>query len=262
MLSKKELIDLYVVKKFTTYEISEKCGVHRSTISNWLKKYELQPRQRHTILNETILTKIQKELILGSILGDAHIELMKSGNLARFIESHSIKQKTYLNWKSEILHNISRPIKNYSCINKKTNKQYFFCNYYTNATKELLGWQKDFYNKKQKIVNKEIVKDITPFSLAVWYMDDGSIDKISQRAFICSDCFTLEEHKILQGVLKENFNLNSKIVKYKEYNRLHFTVVETRKLCEIIRPYVIKSMEYKLTNCCESADNIQQFSQI
>lgn len=247
--AKERLIKLYAEN--TTYDLAKIFNVDRTTISNWLKKYniEIRNKQNQRKKNKEIrLTHLQREFLLGTLLGDGHISITKSHELARFSISHNNKQIEYIKWKANILHNIERGIKNYTVVNKGNNKKYKICNLSTTATDDLLDLHRLFYNDKIKVIRDELIEQITsPFSLAIWIMDDGTLDKRSKRINICSDSFTHKEHILLKRMFLDNFNLNVKIVKYGNKYRLHFTVVETRKLVNIIKPFIIESMLYKVS---------------
>lgn len=246
--SKQELKKLY--DKHTTYELAEIFKVNRTTVSNWLRKYNIDIRNKYAQFkknSEIRLTPKQKDFLLGTMLGDGHISVVKSKRLARFSASHSIKQIEYLEWKSNILKNISRSIKTYSVKNRQNNKIYKISNLYTKATADLLKVHELFYDNGKKVIRPELIHMIhSPLSLAVWIMDDGSMDSYSKRINICSDSFTANEHMLLKNILLDNFNLDAKIIRHKDKNRLHFTVRETRKLVEIIEPHVLESMRYKI----------------
>lgn len=249
-ITKEELIDLYEVQKLSSYKISEIFDVDRSAIDYWLKKFGIKTRlkQKQEFLDNIKLTDIQKEFLIGSLLGDGHIA--KNRRFAKYCTSHSYKQKEYIDWIAYIFGELGRTSKLYETTNKSNNKTYSFYNFWTKASLELLNLRNYFYQYGIKVVPENLI-DIfkSPLSLAVWVMEDGSLDKISKRLNICTDCFSYDEHLILQKILFNNFNLKAKIVKYEnKHFRLHFTVLETRKLSDIICPYVIESMKYKIVS--------------
>lgn len=67
-----------------------------------------------------------------------------------------------------------------------------------------------FYVNSIKIVPLEIINLLTPKALAYWYMDDGS--KVIKNNFfyysIATCCFTIEEHKFLRKIFKDNFDMD------------------------------------------------------
>jgi hypothetical protein len=77
-------------------------------------------------------------------------------------------------------------------------------------------------------------------------MDDGS--KINNTVRIASNCFTLEEVEYLSTVLFKNFHLNCKPQKSgkdKGYI-LYFSSSSFVEFSNIVKPYILPSMLYKL----------------
>lgn len=186
---------------------------------------------------ELILTNIQKELIIGSLLGDACI--VKRRNKSYFRISHCEKQKDYLLYKKKILNNIVKTISNH--IDKRGNSIMYSFN--TLSFTEL-NYFKDLFYDKVKIINPIIEEYLTPFSLAIWYMDDGS--KVNKSCKISTESFSYIGNQILQNILKNKFNLDCKILTYKKYYYLFFNVENTAKFHNLIKEYIIDCMKYKL----------------
>jgi LAGLIDADG DNA endonuclease family len=68
------------------------------------------------------ITRIQQEILLGSCLGDAHLE--KNGNSHRVRFDHSIKQREWILWKWERLKPYVQKIVEYSVFDKRIGKWY------------------------------------------------------------------------------------------------------------------------------------------
>lgn len=194
------------------------------------------------------MTKIQKAIIIGSILGDGFLQKTGSKN-ARLRLEHSLKQKEYLLWKCQILGNYfqSKPqiLERNNPIFGKT-YQYIRAQSYSGS--EFGNLCHLFYVDGKKIIpNKisDLLKD--PLSLAVWFMDDGYFYQRDKIAYIYLPKYDQISINNLLDVLKVNFNLSPalKVKKRGEYV-LNFSVVETKKLMQIIKPFVILSMSYKL----------------
>lgn len=64
-----------------------------------------------------------------------------------------------------------------------------------------------FYRKGKKVVNPKIRNYMTtPLCLAIWIADDGGWAKPEVR--IATNCFSLDEVKLLVKILKNKFNLD------------------------------------------------------
>lgn len=256
-MSKKLEIDkeilkyLYVDLDKTTYEIAKMYKCHRKSISRMLKKYGIKikrHKRKYSFYYEQILNGIQKDLILGSILGDGCIYKHHEGiNSCKFIEQHSIKQFEYLKWKKEILENfISSEIK---IIDNSKNNSYgnsLACKMETVLHAEFTPFYEMFYTNKKQIPYFKL----SPLSLAVWYFDDGSISKINQKGDYYAARFHTESYddKSIDNLRKmlNDFDINSGIVNAKGYKIISLGHRDTNKLMNIVKDYEISCMAYKI----------------
>ena len=97
------------------------------------------------------------------------------------------------------------------------------------------------------MINQEWLSLLTPLSLAVWWLDDGSLIVNSRRGVICSDPFPYEYQIVLADYLKKKWDVSVHIGKITrnwngktiEYYRLWIrSSTELRKLMKIILPYI------------------------
>jgi len=186
--------------------------------------------------NQTLaLTSRQEELVLGAILGDAYIH--PKGKIQ--IE-HSQNQKEYVFWKYKELSTAA-----YGCpsriarFNRKSNKTYnsyrFWLRQYFRCWREL------FYPHGKKIVPPYPTLNLSPLSLAVWYMDDGNIENRYIRLAV--DCFDPNSCDQAQMYLRELFGLKSRLI---NGPKLVLSGSEADKFLHLVEPYIIPSMQYKL----------------
>ncbi len=85
---------------------------------------------------------------------------------------------------------------------------------------------------------------LTPLSLAIWTMDDGDNDKDSIRYNI--QCFSRKEQEMLKYLLEEKYQLQSALNKDRNRYRLRINKASKVKLIELIRPFIIPSMRFKI----------------
>ena len=200
-------------------------------------------------------------LIIGAVLGDAHIQKTQSNTgKCRLRIAHGPDQEEYLNFKYQQLAGMIPSSPKYD----HHNKTFHFYTYYSLEMKKYhdlfykpvltkTGWK---YQKTIKLELKESLTDA--FSLAIWYCDDGSKRSNADACRIATHGYSLEEIKILQWILKENFNIPSHIVKAgrspKKKHQWYVLSFAARdggflKLREWINPYVctqFPQMIYKL----------------
>lgn len=244
--SEEKLIELYLDKKLTTYEIAEVFNVNRKTISRWLKKYKIliNPKQRkYERIKRVPFTKEQKEMIVGTLLGDGFIN--KHGKNHRIMISHCEKQKNLVLQKKIILGNLVNKIS--KRIDNRGNS--IMWSFVSVTHNEFKFFRNLFYNDNKKVIKKEIEYFITPLSLAYWIMDDGSCDgKYSIR--LHTSGFSFDEQIVLQNILKVKFNIECKICEFNRNNNkmyyLSFNKRNSQILSDIIRNYIIDDMKYKI----------------
>lgn len=188
------------------------------------------------------LNQKQKSLIIGSMLGDGHMRII-DGRKDAFLEiNHSIKAKSYVDYKYFILKNIceSEPKERIYKINEVNRRVYRF---FTKQLKELTEIYNSFYKNKRKIIPRDLKLDSV--SLAVWYMDDGS--KTSKNdIYLNTQSFSLNDQKFLLHLLRKTFKIKARLNKDKNYYRIRILKESIPIFMSIIDKEMEKSMRYKM----------------
>ncbi len=194
-----------------------------------------------------MVSKRQKEIIIGTLLGDGYLQATGKKN-ARLKLEHSEKQKDYIFWKWEELKNLmqDKP-KRIERYNPKWRKTYTYYRCQSHSMPLLGKLRRLFYDEKGK---KRVPEKISmllkaPLSLAVWYMDDGHYYRRDKVAYIYLPKYGEEELQRLTEALEKNFGLKPKVVWKKGYPVLYFPREETERLMSIIKPWVPEFMKYK-----------------
>lgn len=206
---------------------------------------------------EKPLTNRQKEIIIGSLMGDAG--KMSSSSVKM---KQSVKQKEYLLWKFTELHEHAslNSLKEEQYLDKRYNKVNHQIRFYTNANTDIETILSMFYKSGHKTITPEILNLLTPLGIAVWFMDDGTTDwkerqilqgnKSNPSSLLCTDSFSLPELEIMcewfevtHGIIAiPKIRQNPQSTVY----RIFFNTVEHIKLLALISPYIIPSMKYKV----------------
>lgn len=193
------------------------------------------------------LNRVEKDILIGTILGDACIESCKRES--RIQIAHSEKQKDYLIWKySHLKRWTLSPPKHMSIKDKRNNKIYHRWRFRTFSHPEFSNYKELFYENERKIIPRNI-KDIlrSPLSLAVWYMDDGKRRPDCRGAYLDTICFSKEEQERLIKCLENNFRIrNTRLHWNGEGYHIYIPYTETQRLTYLIEKYVIPLMRYKL----------------
>lgn len=186
-----------------------------------------------------LINREDYEILYGLTLGDLFISRKNNENaLMRF--EQSIIHKEYLEHlfeKFKYLCTASASIKTAERKTFDTSSVYFTTRQLTSIT-EL---HKLFYVEGKKIVPLNIGSLLTEKSLAYWAMDDG--DNHKSGYILNTSGFTLEDVKVLQAVLYDNWELETSI---HSRNRLYIRSSSRNKFLSLIRPHFHNSMLYKI----------------
>lgn len=180
------------------------------------------------------LSEFQQQLILGCVLGDGY---MRKKTHAHLQITHSIKQKDYVDWKFKILKNLVKGSPKVYLGNAGRVGYRFF----TKNLPQITNFYNIFYQGRKKIVPKNLI--LSPLSLAVWYMDDGSKSRHASY-FNCQQFDAESQNNMLESL--RNLDLKVSLNKDKTYYRIYVSSFSTPHLIELINPYVVPSMRYKL----------------
>jgi len=192
------------------------------------------------------LTSKQRQIIIGKLLGDGHLETSNDGKTYRLKIEHSFKQKDYVDWCYQELKDwvLTKPQIKKQTFNGKAYEKYWF-NTLSHSSFRFYAHQ--FCPQGKKVIPKLIHRWLTPLSLAIWFMDDGSIKSKNHRARILNtQCFSVKEIRRLIQVLHTKFDLNCKIRKQKEGYQIMILAESVNKFYNLIKEFIIPSMDYKL----------------
>ena len=200
---------------------------------------------------EMRLTSKQKAFIIGSMLGDATMRVGIRAKNANFKIDHCLEQKEYVFWKYKILKNfvLTPPKISY----RKTKdgirykKSWWFRTLRHPVLTEIYNqfYTTDSYRCGRKIVPDLLVHSMNSFIMAVWVMDDGSYNQ--GKIDISTYSFTLQEIEKLCKIIKNKFHIVFLYYKDRDKGyRMYCNKKETQKLVDLICPYIIKSMKYKI----------------
>ena len=194
-----------------------------------------------------MITKRQKEIIIGTILGDGYLQKTGKKN-ARLKLEHSEKQRDYIFWKYQELRNLmqDKP-KKIIRYNPKWKKEYIYYRCQTHSMLFLGKLKGYFYDDNGKKVIPTNIKNLlkSELSLAVWYMDDGYYYKRDQVIYIYLPKYKEEELERLKLTIKDNFDIEIKVIYKKEYPCIYLNKEETKKFFKMVGKYIIECMRYK-----------------
>ena len=136
-----------------------------STPGGWRPAGELVVGDRVLQSTTERLSDVQWQVLLGGLMGDGALSPSRSGHGARFRWGHGVRQTAYADWKASMFANIG-----VTCSQNDRGSVFYDMPPLT----ELAGLREAVYVGGKKVLSDDYLKQLTPLSLAVWYLDDGS----------------------------------------------------------------------------------------
>ena len=188
------------------------------------------------------------DVLAAMVLGDGYLE--PHGRGVRLQVNHSKRYRDYVEWKHELLKAFG-PSPIHYC-----QAQYPFWRFVTRAHPVLTQLRTLFYVNGVKQVPRDISSLLnTPRALAVYFMDDGTQDKRYGTLRFETQSFTLESIERIQQCFEMNFGIQTRVHRsgLGRGLRLYVSAREAQKVAEIIRPFLVASMLYKLPCPCNDS---------
>jgi hypothetical protein len=184
------------------------------------------------------------QLVLGCLLGDAHLDIKPTHPRIRLI--HGPKQKLYLEYKARMLSNyIQTPPK--EILNSGFGKSSIVACTVTTPAFEFL--RSICTQHARKTVTPEWLSMLTWEGVAFWFMDDGHITTKSSTSGISTHGFSQQEVTLLAQWLADRGVAPTidllRTPSGRQCFGLRFRRTETSALIEMIRPFVPPCMAYK-----------------
>jgi hypothetical protein len=250
MMMKETLEKEYYKNKLTQEEIAEKYSITRHKVMSYFNKYDMRPLKPYERNGSQELSQTQHEFMIGTMLGDGCLLIMKNGVNAWLTVKHGLLQLDYVKWKYELMKDFAVcDIKIYS--DMAHGKNYDKCYFRTICHPLFTDYQRMFYDSGVKVITNEIANELTPLAIAIWYMDDGTTD--GKYARFCTNSYTEPELKRLQKVMMDKFGLVTTLHiagYFKGNNQAQYNITLTKKstydFIDIVKPYIIDSMRYKI----------------
>jgi recombination protein RecA len=222
------------------------------TPGGWREAGEIIAGDRVMVAEPRKLSDQQWQVVLGSLMGDGSLSPNRRGRRGvRFYMGHGAEQHEYLDWKVSLLGNIG--------VSRRENAQGAVFADFT-PLPELAELHDTVYLLPgRKTLTEEYFKALTPLSLAIWFMDDGSFTLRSKglqqrtaggsgRVQFCIEAMSEGTRDRLVDYLSDNYGLD---VSWRRAGAaqqavLTFTTESSKKFLELVAPYVHPSMDYKL----------------
>lgn len=202
-----------------------------------------------------IITSIQHDLIVGSMLGDGWLRKHSKSNRAntQFGIGRTSNDEDYLKWELDIMKSlvISDTIYRRSIHDKRTNKTYYSSSFRTMNCSILNKYYNQWYPNNKKIVPLDL--ELNGRIMAIWFCDDGNIyyDKnpyILNLTF-ATNGFSKDEVYFLRDKLINRYNEVFYVCNTINNNNSQYLIGSandaTRAVLFDIDPYIVNYMERK-----------------
>ena len=218
------------------------------TPGGWREAQELAVGDRVMEALPHRLSSFQWEVLLGGLMGDGALSPTRSGFGARYRFGHGTRQVEYGDWKASLFGNVG--------VSRSSNANGAVF-YDMQPLPELAELRAAVYVAGKKVFSHDYLKRLTPLSLAIWYMDDGSFAlrargvqertrNGSGRSEVCIEAMEPGTRTRLVDYLADTWGIRPKQIQRAGKAVLIFGKDETAKLHALIAPFVHPSMQYKL----------------
>ena len=188
------------------------------------------------------LNDTQREVLVGVLLGDAHMETQNSGRTYRVKFEYSSRQIEYANHLYGVFEEwiLTPP----QLKQDATHNNVWF---QTVSHPAFRFYAHQFYDGGRKCVPKLIHRYINGRAIAYWFMDDGSIkSRESKGVLFNTHGFVRSDVRRLIGVLQTVFALQASERVQKEGTQIYISGRSYERFREIVDPYIHPSMQYKI----------------
>jgi recombination protein RecA len=218
------------------------------TPGGWREAGELAPGDRVMQALPHRLSGFQWEVLLGGLMGDSALSPSRSGHAARLRFGHGARQATYADWKASLFANLQ--------VSRSTNAGGAVF-HDVQPLPELAELRQAVYIGGRKVFGHDYLKRLTPLSLAIWYMDDGTFSLRAKgvqertrdgsgRSDICIEAMEPTTRARLVDHLADTWGIRPRLIRRAGKAVLVFPKDETAKLHALVAPFVHPSMQYKL----------------
>jgi len=229
----------YMVEGLNHEDMAKEAKCSMRVIEKWcceIHRLNQEYRQENKQLNDK-----QKDLIIGSMLGDGHIDKRETQPI--FIVVHAENQKDYLYYKYELLKEFCNipPTKQEARYKNFGDKSYWCQATYRACTRIqdcFLDYRGKTYSYLLNLINE--------YSFSIWMLDDGYRSHSNWE--LCVAEYTEKDINLALEIFENKFNIKGK--QKKDIRYIQFNAISSRKIDEIILrniPNDLDIIKYKIT---------------
>ena len=193
----------------------------------------------------TSLSSIQEQVILGGILGDSSFRHYNNKEYSNgIIMRHSLKQKDYVKYKNKLLGKLVIHYKEYEVQNSYEKEKVEAWTYSNQAISKIYQLcTKD----NHKYITKEWLEKLNWLGIAIWYMDDGSLNVGTKNPSIYfhTEGYSKEENETIINFFS-HIGIKAYLRRYRTYYFVAISTNDSHKIWENIKTFIPDNMQYKL----------------
>ena len=193
-----------------------------------------------------VMSDRQKQILTGMLLGDAHLERQAGALTARLKIEHSLVQSTYVEWKFREWRDWVRTPPRARVRRNRLGTQSTNIGFTTLSHVEFERFRLRFYRDRRKVVPEDL--ELTPLSMAVWFMDDGSRKSGQCRGlYLNTQSFTAAEVDLLQEVIRRDGGVLTTVRQQRDGLQIYVPAPSASAFAAYITGDLLPSMRYKLS---------------
>jgi hypothetical protein len=189
-----------------------------------------------------VLSALQREVLAGLLLGDAHLETQNNGRTYRIKLEYSVKQRKYAGHLYGLFEEwILTPPQ------EKHDGSHNNIWFQTLSHSAFRYYAHQFYTKGVKSVPVNVHRFLTARSIAYWFMDDGSMkSRESKGVLLNTQCFGRNDVQRLIAVLRTRFDLEANERRQREGYQIYISGRSFERFKSLVGPHIHPSMLYKI----------------
>jgi len=236
---------LYLDEDRTETQIAEMFGTYQVKVGRLRRKWGIPTRTKTERVSGVLPnpTSQQAGILVGSLLGDGWMRAT-SDLAAGFGEGHCLKQRAYTDWKADIMEPFTSSRHSGVKVDHQTGRTFHSWSFSTTCCSQLRPFYDAFYPppSRKRMFPSNLPDLMTPFILAVWYMDDGNLGTGSHPRI----AFGLDDLSLKRGLSAlRALGLKPKVYGEGSNRAIHFPK-QRMKFRALIEPHVIPCMAYKI----------------
>lgn len=207
-----------------------------------IQSTEMYSREIEKRKSSLKLTDIQREVLVGVLLGDAHLETQNQGRTYRVKFEYSAGHSEYAHHLHELFKEWIR-----TPPQSKQDETHNTIRFQTVSHPAFRFYAHQFYDGRKKCVPGLIHRYLSERAIAYWFMDDGSIkSRESKGVLFNTQGFDRNDVQRLIHALSRTFGLEAKERKQKEGWQIYISGNSYERFREIVDSHIVPSMRYKI----------------